>query len=514
MKIEYVCHSCVYLETTDTNLIFDPWFNGAAYLNQWVVFPKPLNTSMVKDVKNILITHGHEDHLHENTLKLFSKNANVYYPFQWRKGAKKYFNTIGYSSLTEAVSFRAYQLSASTKITYISFALESVVVIEFDNIVLLNINDALNSHHQNVVEMFLKEIKKHWPTINYLFAGWAGAGYFPNTVHYKNKNDIEVGTLREQYFANQLCKIIFDLNPKNVIPFLPGFALVHPDKLWINDIKFARKNIELYYKKFFDSKSNINFYCMQPSDVIDDNQFKPISAYHQKEVNGELNHLLQEQYSNELLAATKFNFINDYDMQMLLRRLLKLINDNQDIYAKAIVNSLFFSILIRDRKENNIINICYYGFGFTGSVSSNISPDSLLCISTWSNLLNHSIDNEWGGDVLTIGYGIDVDVYEETTLELNLDIVCVRLISRFPRTKSEIKKNPLRVLKYYYNNPMLAQLAVKQKMTLRNSVNKFPYNERDHWITYTKCELCMVCNMPLLSYDLGQSLQPIETNLN
>jgi hypothetical protein len=223
---------------------------------------------------------------------------------------------------------------------------------------------------------------------------------------------------------------------------------------------------------------------------------------------------LQEQYSNELLAATKFNFINDYDMQMLLRRLLKLINDNQDIYAKAIVNSLFFSILIRDRKENNIINICYYGFGFTGSVSSNISPDSLLCISTWSNLLNHSIDNEWGGDVLTIGYGIDVDVYEETTLELNLDIVCVRLISRFPRTKSEIKKNPLRVLKYYYNNPMLAQLAVKQKMTLRNSVNKFPYNERDHWITYTKCELCMVCNMPLLSYDLGQSLQPIETNLN
>lgn len=92
-------------------------------------------------------------------------------------------------------------------------------------------------------------------------------------------------------------------------------------------------------------------------------------------------------------------------------------------------------------------------------------------------------------------------------LEKNLDIVCVRLISRFPSAMKDIIKQPYRAMKYYFTQPLLASLAIKQKLKLRQVVNKYPYNERDHWITYTKCELCRVCNMPLLSYEFGQSLE-------
>jgi hypothetical protein len=129
-----------------------------------------------------------------------------------------------------------------------------------------------------------------------------------------------------------------------------------------------------------------------------------------------------------------------------------------------------------------------------------------LLITTWSYLLQSCIDKEWGGDILTMGYGLDVYVYDEMTLEKNLDIVCVRLISRFPSAKTDLQKNPFRALKFYFKQPMLARLAIKQKLQLRCAVNKYPYNERDHWITYTKCELCKVCNMPLLSYEFGERM--------
>ena len=38
---------------------------------------------------------------------------------------------------------------------------------------------------------------------------------------------------------------------------------------------------------------------------------------------------------------------------------------------------------------------------------------------------------------MTIGYGLNVYVFEEYTLEKNLDLVCVRLISRFPLFKDD-----------------------------------------------------------------------------
>lgn len=90
--------------------------------------------------------------------------------------------------------------------------------------------------------------------------------------------------------------------------------------------------------------------------------------------------------------------------------------------------------------------------------------------------------------------------------EKNLDIVCVRLLSRYPTAKDSLKKDPIRALNYFIKHPVMAKLAVKQKFMMKSAVNKFPFNERDHWVSYSKCELCQVCNMPLLSYEFGEQL--------
>src|ERR1019366_10493871 len=110
MRIEYICHSCLFIETEETSLVIDPWFKGGAYMNQWQLYPKPLNTGIFKSVKNVLFSHGHEDHLHPESLNELPKDATIYFPFQWRKGVRKYLQETGFNKVIEAVSFKQYHL--------------------------------------------------------------------------------------------------------------------------------------------------------------------------------------------------------------------------------------------------------------------------------------------------------------------------------------------------------------------------------------------------------------------
>jgi hypothetical protein len=50
MRVEYISHACLLIETADLKIVTDPWFNGAAYCGQWHVFPKPVNVDLLNDV--------------------------------------------------------------------------------------------------------------------------------------------------------------------------------------------------------------------------------------------------------------------------------------------------------------------------------------------------------------------------------------------------------------------------------------------------------------------------------
>lgn len=506
MRIEYICHSCLLIDTGDTTLVFDPWFKGSVYLNQWFLFPGPVETKQLRPVKNILYSHGHEDHLHLDSLKELNPGARIFYPFQWRRGAKSFFHENGFQNLTEAVSFKNYRISPTTTVTYIGFALESVIVVQTGTTVLVNLNDALNSHHQNVVEMFLKEIKKRWPKIDYLFSGWSGAGYFPNTVHYKTKNDFETGLIREQYFAHNFAKIIQYLQPERAIPFGPGFALLNEDKRWINEVKFDRHALPSYYDEHLEKNSGINFFVINPGDYFEGETFYKISPWHKRFEEKTIAELVQEEFQEEIKAAGIPARCSEEDAENIRAKLLACLGDNQTLFDPLVLSTAAFSIRVENLEQKKFFNVRFSGDHFIVTRDAEPAAGHRLLLRTKSHLLLYAVENSWGGDVLTIGYGIDVDVYDELTLEQNLDIVCVRLITRYPTAAESLRKDPFRAISYFIKHPMMSKLAIRQKLKLRNTVNKFPYNERDHWISWSKCDLCQVCNLPLLSWEMGEQM--------
>ncbi len=120
------------------------------------------------------------------------KKANVFFPFSWYDGAKEFFSELGFSHVTEAINEKTYHLDNGTRITYFSNNLDNVIVIEHGNEVLVDINDALPSAPQILIEKITSKIAARWNKIDYVFSSYGGASYFPNCFKFKGKDDIEI----------------------------------------------------------------------------------------------------------------------------------------------------------------------------------------------------------------------------------------------------------------------------------------------------------------------------------
>lgn len=494
IQLRYLSHSAFEIKCGDTCIISDAWFDGPAYYGQWHLWPLPVKNYKSLKPNAILISHGHEDHLHIQTLKHFDRSTQIFFPFQWRAGVKEYLNHLGFENIVEAVSFKTYHIN-DVKVTYISFSLESLLVIEYKNEVLVNINDALNSNHENAVDFILKELQKRWPKIDYLLSGWSGASYFPNQVRYPGKNDVEIAKLREQYFANNFCKFTQILQPKYSIPFASGFVLLKKENQWINHVKFPRHKVEAYYKEHFDKDTKIQFIVPYPEDEIQLGQLNKMSALHQI-TEEEQYQLAYQHYASEIVKANAVASLSDKELQDLIAQLNYWMNFNKKIYHPKVIADIHFSIQLEELNKACYINVTSENGRLKASEADTPLKDRRLLITTSAKKMAYALSKTWGGDVLTIGYGLVIDVYDELSLEKNLDIVCVRLITRYPMARHDIFKYPIRALKFYTYNPQLTSLWLKQKIALKPYVNKYPYNERDHWLTYNRCDLCAVCKMP------------------
>ena len=86
MKIKHVNHSSLLLQSNKGNYLWcDPWIISTAF-KTWVQNPKP-SLQTVTDILsvdnnniNVLVSHGHDDHLDEFVLRKHFSKQEVYIP--------------------------------------------------------------------------------------------------------------------------------------------------------------------------------------------------------------------------------------------------------------------------------------------------------------------------------------------------------------------------------------------------------------------------------------------------
>jgi len=510
MKIEYICHACLSVDTGDLKIATDPWFHGPAYCGQWNVFPRPVNTKALDDSQVILLSHGHEDHFHPPSLQTLPKAARVFYPYTWYGGIKPYLNELGFSQAEEAPTHRTISLTSQTVVTYIVNNLDSIMVIESGGKVFVNVNDALHSYPPKIVDVFTRYIRQRWPNIDTVFCGFGGASYFPNMVRCPGKNDREIAEVREQLFVHAFCRIVHDLKPKVAVPFAADFVLLGRNQRWINDARFPRSRVPDYYREVYgDSADAPQIHVMYPGDVLEENELLPLSPYRSQLQAGTLTHLVDQQYQEKIAALDNEKWLSEAEAPTLEKELLENLRRRKDGFHRQILNQLVFSVRVSDIRHNPYLNISMKSSEPQVQRSAFRTSESILEIQIPSPILRHSFASDWGGDAITIGYGCEIHVFQQETVEEGLDTACVQLLTRIPSASRHWRSEPMRMARHVLSSPINRTWATQ---AARNRIWGKPgasndYNDKmRQWLFRTKCEVCRACDLPMLDERFAESL--------
>ncbi len=500
MKVEYICHACLLIDTGDVTIATDPWFAGPAYSEQWYVFPKPVNTEAVEKADVILISHPHEDHFHVRTLRhLPNKSARLLYPYSWFGGAKEFIGSLGFKQVREAVNFRRYRLTKKTSVTYVANGHDNIMVIESNGRVLVNVNDALHSESDETLDFYLALLRKEWPRIDALFCGFGGASYFPNMLHLEGKDDHAIGIVREQLFAHHFCRIVAALKPRVAVPFAADFALLGSAGRWINDIRFLRSSMRSYYQSHFaEDGHDQEIYEMYPGDVLDGERLQASSPYRERMLNGGLNHLIDEQYAEEIAVKKSPKLLAEDEAERLGEQVRNQINSRVRSSDAAKLSALKFCLKISDVSDNNCYNISFKDGAAQLRRDADADADCAVVIEVPTRILRYSMKHEWGGDAISIGYGADFRLRDRQVAAANLDYVCFGFLARYPTRKGYIKQNPQRVFNYLIRQP-----PVRTWRSLRKSgshIGNVNY-DRSIWLLRDAKELRQIFGLPRLVED-------------
>jgi L-ascorbate metabolism protein UlaG (beta-lactamase superfamily) len=505
MKVTYISHACLLIDTGKLLVATDPWFEGPAYCRQWNVFPRPIDPAAVEDASVLLISHAHEDHLHEPTLRRICKQQKVFYPYYWYIGTPNYIRSLGFPDLVEARSGRSYQIDESTAVTFlVTPDQNSIVVLEANGQVLINVNDALHASEAFLIDFYVERIKRRWPKIDVVFCGFGGASYYPNALHASDKDDYAIARLREQLFVHNFCRIIHGLAPAVAVPFAADFVLLAPHQRWINDVRFPREKISSYYAQYFaDETPSPTIHVMYPGDQLVDRTLEATSPYRKEFGNGRhrLNHLIDIQYPEEISAFCLADAVALTPADELAARLVAHLDGQVKFYALRELEGLCFSLRFRDVSSHNWFNVRWTGSGFSVNRAFDPLPMAMVKIETTSNVLEASIDNDWGGDALMIGYGCDVTIVSQRSAPKAH--LCVALLTRYPRAKSYTVCHPIRTMNYMYQSASVFVMRFSKKIRSKLSDDTAAENEiyNHYWLSGDTEAIRRNCRLPVYPND-------------
>jgi hypothetical protein len=446
----------------------------------------------------VLYSHGHEDHLNPESLAMIRKDAVIFYPYSWYGGTTGFFHEMGYKQVHEIVNEQSRKLSEHIQVTYLSNNLDNVIVLEIGTTVIVNVNDALPSASPAMIAYFIEKIKRRWKKIDYVFSSYGGASYFPNTVHFEKKNDVEIAEARELFFVNNFCKVVAGLQPTYAIPFATDFILLDDYQRWINTIKFPREQIASFYQEYTKGQSQAQVIEAYPDDFFENGSFHKVSPYHQKKLKKSLIASIDEDYKSEIEEKKRQPKLEARELQQVLEKVQQHILAKSYIIPDPVRKKIKFSIRITDGSGDNVLTVDFRNEAVQFTISDKPGQEIDLLIGLRSKTLLYAIDNEWGGDAIIIGYGAEIFIYNEDAVIFEYENYCVRLLSRYPNTREYLKKTPFRALKYLLSDDTKRKNLLNKAFGKRDKIMDYTdslLGKRDLWLNKSKCDVCKACNI-------------------
>ncbi len=239
---------------------------------------------------------------------------------------------------------------------------------------------------------------------------------------------------------------------------------------------------------------------MYPGDFIEEGKFNLVSPYRAKLRPEGLSHLIDEEYKEtRSLKKRRPKKINKEEADKLLEKLKEHINNKLYVIPEGKRKDIKYAIQHSDYNDSIYHTVDLKGSQPRVYETTELEKDCILSIKIKSTTLLFSLENEWGGDAIIIGYGCLVEIFDIKTVAQGLDNLCVRLITNYPNTKEYLKRVPLRAMKYLLTdsikrNNLLTRFKPMAKKSLKFSDPKLGDNLL--WLSKSKCQICNACNLP------------------
>jgi L-ascorbate metabolism protein UlaG (beta-lactamase superfamily) len=267
MRITFIGHASLLIEANGLRMLSDPWWNGPCFGAQWWPYPLPY-VEALKDqrIDYVYISHGHHDHLHPPTLKLF-RSAKVLVaagselPVAIRDLGLDVIECAagGEIELGNGVRCRIMETYADDTMLAVSAGGETCV----------NLNDSLHAAPETVQQKFFRLIRQLYGRPDYVFCGYGTASHFPNCYVIPGKDPAATAGMRQAYFNRAWATIMHEIRPRFGFPFAADVAFLDDDLFWCNEpVHNAQRPTEVF-EKLFGRSTGTRVMDIAPGFAID-----------------------------------------------------------------------------------------------------------------------------------------------------------------------------------------------------------------------------------------------------
>ncbi|HLZ29478.1 MAG TPA: MBL fold metallo-hydrolase [Chloroflexota bacterium] len=468
MRVDFLGHATLLVRLGELSILTDPWWSGPAYRGQWYPYPLPVPERFdLRELDAVYISHGHEDHLHRETLSEVLRaapNVLAVIPQRYDTGMRDYLRRIGFRRIREVpggthVDVRRGPLSARLRVfTHMD---DSMLSIESGGQVLLNANDALHASRRELIEEYCRVLRRRLPRIDYLFCGFGGASYFPNCIHVPGKDDVTVARAREIFFLRNFALITDRLQPRQAFPFAAHFVLPDAHNWWISETRLQMAPpAEAVRRLAPELRSEVH--DLQPGDWIESGTVHA-SAYPgiaPERARREVVARYGQPPAPAPLTSAQYDRLVDATRARATQRARTLgPSERLDAVLRLWDHpAADIRVVVADQRAD---------VAPTTSTNSDTPPEVIL--GTRSDLLWAMMQTPFGRDLLTVGYAVDIRLRSIQEMANNAHERLLNLLAYpQPRWRERFRRQPGRVLGFLLGDPSM-RYALKSKLGLARS---------------------------------------------
>lgn len=355
-QLTYLGHAGWLFQNENIKCAFDPWSNkSGAFFDTWYPFPDNQNVNFqeaLSDLDFVYISHAHEDHLVEDTLKLVSKDTKFLIANFKEKTTIQKLTDMGFTNIQELDSEQKISIgNAKIQIIKTEGFLEndSCILLEVDGVKILNLNDC---------HIDFQKIKNITQKVDILLLQSSNAIWWPCNYEYEEITKNNFGKIKRNNLLKRSLQYCEILSPSLVIPNAgpPIFKGAHMEKWNFNREKewnpfcTSKEASEYFKRNNFNSDFTVPgetiFLKAQGPEIQKNNELRRVvysdlekyTKNYLKKIRSNGNHTL---LSNDKKEIEKY--FNKFKRQ--IKTLLKISN----LFLKKIDFRILFEFSKRDK---------------------------------------------------------------------------------------------------------------------------------------------------------------------